>query len=265
MQGRHGLILDHFVKLNVVLADGTTTTVSEQSNPDLFWAMRGAGHNFGIVTSFEHKVFPRDGDLWYSKIYTFNSTKLEAFHTALNELKKKQIAEIINWSIYLVDPTVSTTEPVIHWAFEYIGGNAQLAKPYLAPFEALNPINVVEKMLPYPEIPVAEGTHAEGPLCEKGDQRMQMNAGLKEYNVTAQRQVFELFKKNIFHDPAILGSVIVMEGYSTQAVAKVDPASTAYALRDDDLLVYVSQPTISNFVPTSTNTPQQCLHHPLPP
>lgn len=239
MQGRHGLILDHFVKLNVVLANGSTTTVSETSNPDLFWAMRGAGHNFGIVTSFEHKIYPRDGDLWFSKIYTFNSTKLEKFHTLLNELSKKQIPEIINWSLYLVDPSVSTTEPVIHWAFEYIGGNAEVAAPYLKPFEDLGPINSVAQMLTYPEVPVAEGTHAEGPLCEKGDQRMQMNAGLKLYNVTAQRQVFELFKKNIFYDPAILGSVIVMEGYSLQGVVAVDPASTAYALRDDDLLVYV--------------------------
>ncbi|KAJ4296338.1 hypothetical protein N0V90_006383 [Kalmusia sp. IMI 367209] len=228
MQGRHGLILDHFVKLNVVLADGSTTTVSESSNPDLFWGMRGAGHNFGIVTSFEHKIYPRDGDLWFSKIYTFNSTKLEKFHTLLNELAKKQIPEIINWSLYLVDPSVSTTDPVIHWAFEYIGGTAELAAPYLKPFEDLGPINSSQWL----RVPMLRG-----PLCEKGDQRMQMNAGLKLYNVTAQRQVFELFKKNIFYDPAILGSVIVMEGYSLQGVLAVDPASTAYALRDDDLLV----------------------------
>jgi FAD/FMN-containing dehydrogenase len=40
----------------MVLANGTAVTVSSESNPDLFWAIRGAGHNFGIVTEFEYKI-----------------------------------------------------------------------------------------------------------------------------------------------------------------------------------------------------------------
>jgi FAD/FMN-containing dehydrogenase len=50
-QGFYGLIGDNFVTLNVVLANGTAITVSESSNPDLLWVRKGAGHNFGIVTS----------------------------------------------------------------------------------------------------------------------------------------------------------------------------------------------------------------------
>lgn len=237
MQGKNGLISDHFVSLNVVLANGSTIVVNDKSHKDLFWGMKGAGHNFGIVTSLEHKIYPRVSDLWYSKIYTFNGTKLEQFHKLANDLAKKQTPELINWAIYMVDPSVSLTEPVIHWAFELIGGTAQSAKKYLKPFDDLGPINSVENLVPYPQIPVLEGTHAEGPLCEKGDQRMQMNAGLKEYNATAQREIFELYRKNIFKHPEWLGSVIVLEGYSVQGVQKVDPASSAYALRDDNLLV----------------------------
>ena len=52
----HGLTIDHLVSAQVVLADGTLLTASATENPDLFWAVRGAGANFGIVVSFEFEV-----------------------------------------------------------------------------------------------------------------------------------------------------------------------------------------------------------------
>lgn len=52
----HGLTIDHLVAAQVVLADGSVVTASSSENSDLFWAVRGAGANFGIVTSFEFEV-----------------------------------------------------------------------------------------------------------------------------------------------------------------------------------------------------------------
>jgi FAD/FMN-containing dehydrogenase len=58
---KHGLTIDNLVCAEMVTADGQLRQVSQRENPDLFWAIRGGGGNFGIVTSFDfvlHEVGP---------------------------------------------------------------------------------------------------------------------------------------------------------------------------------------------------------------
>jgi FAD/FMN-containing dehydrogenase len=58
LMGKYGLTVDNLLAAEVVTADGQAVLASAEHHPDLFWALRGGGGNFGVVTSFEYQAHP---------------------------------------------------------------------------------------------------------------------------------------------------------------------------------------------------------------
>src|SRR3984957_11101902 len=58
LMGKYGLALDNLRSLELVTAEGGVVRASQDEEPDLFWAVRGGGGNFGVATSFEYRLHP---------------------------------------------------------------------------------------------------------------------------------------------------------------------------------------------------------------
>ena len=71
----HGLSLDNLISADVVTADGKMLIANENENADLFWAIRGGGGNFGVVTSFEYKLQPVETVYWGPMFYEIEETE----------------------------------------------------------------------------------------------------------------------------------------------------------------------------------------------
>src|SRR5262245_48751708 len=104
----YGLASDNLRSVDLVTADGQCLTASATEHPDLFWGVRGAGGNFGIVTSFEYQLHPVGPVLGGMRIYPFAQAKaVLQFHR-----------EFINtapdaYTCYPALGTAPTGEPVV--------------------------------------------------------------------------------------------------------------------------------------------------------
>ncbi|KAH7016276.1 uncharacterized protein B0I36DRAFT_377853 [Microdochium trichocladiopsis] len=239
-EGLYGMISDNMLQFNVVLADGQAIRVNGTNHPELFWAMRGAGHNFGIVTSFELRVWPRGPDTWHYHNYVWHGNDLEAVFTALNELHQNGSTPVnmaLNYGTFVVRPDIDNRQPVIVWTFAY-RGTSEAASPYLAPFNAITPLLQSSGDVPYPEISKAQSTDESSAICQHGKNRMTMTIGLQTYNTTSERRIFDDFARMMVSQPELAaGAAIIHEGYSTKAAQERDPDSSAYPFRQDHHLM----------------------------
>ena len=89
LTGRHGLALDCLLSCEVVLANGDIVIASKDENTDLFWGLRGAGPNFGIVTSFTSQGYPQ-GDCW-AGFLGFPPEKLDELINFGNHFSKRTL------------------------------------------------------------------------------------------------------------------------------------------------------------------------------
>ncbi|KAL8663420.1 MAG: hypothetical protein Q9168_008098, partial [Polycauliona sp. 1 TL-2023] len=236
IQGQFGLVADNIVSMSIVTATGAIVTANDRQNADLFWAMRGAGHNFGIVTSYVYKIH---GSIptWYAASYVYKPDKLEAVFQALNKISNdgKQPKELNLYAVYVNNPSISD-KPVIIVSIYYAGSSAS-AHPYTLPFLALNPISTTNQTLPFTELADSVGLGTKSPACKSGMGSASFPVGLRRYNATANRQVYNLYTDLVTRYPEFKNSVVQFEGYAMQGVQAVDAASTAYPHRGDNLLV----------------------------
>lgn len=112
LQGRYGLATDNLLSARIVLANGTAITVSDDENKDLFWAVRGAGVNFGIYPEIKIRIYDRtlEQDQWAASMFTFTHDKLERVFSIANEWLESpnRPVELMHYGVFAFNHDVDT-------------------------------------------------------------------------------------------------------------------------------------------------------------
>ncbi|KAL6405983.1 6-hydroxy-D-nicotine oxidase [Ilyonectria robusta] len=159
LSARHGLAVDNLVSVEMVLADGSIADVSETQKPDLFWGVRGAGAQFGIVTRFTSRAHPQ-GDVWGGPLL-FTLDKVPELVAFANEFHNRGASDHNCIIVFACAPPEYTMPVVIVGVF-YNGLETE-AEQFFAPLLALSPIANLTGMMPYPTTHTLFNSRFEGP------------------------------------------------------------------------------------------------------
>ncbi|KAK0724875.1 hypothetical protein B0H67DRAFT_657667 [Lasiosphaeris hirsuta] len=235
VQGRHGFAADNLASARLVLANGSAVTVSAESNPDLFWAIRGAGHNFGIVTSFKLNVHDV-GDTWTMLTFIFAQDKLESFFSTWNQLEDEHgdVGRPVLLGFLGRNPAVDTSHPVITLQIYYEGENGMVDE-YASAFFALGPVsNTTVGDIKYKDLYVTGGIDLNSPICRKNENIIGYPDSFDRWDVDAMRAGFDILSE-LTADEKFATSVWLLESYGQEGVEAVPAAENAVAPEERSL------------------------------
>jgi FAD/FMN-containing dehydrogenase len=165
---KHGLTTDSLLAAEVVTADGRILQVDEESHPDLFWAIRGGGGNFGVATRFRFRLH-EVGTIVGGNLYLPVTPDVIASFIAEAEAAPEELSTIAN--VMPLPPMPSIPEEhhgrLGIWAMLVHSGGGEAGERAVAPFRALaTPIADEVKPMPYPEMfPPEEGEEEYHPTA----------------------------------------------------------------------------------------------------
>ncbi|GME66069.1 hypothetical protein ABOM_003993 [Neofusicoccum parvum] len=149
LSGRYGLTIDALLAITMVLADGSIVHASRDNLPDLFWAVRGAGHCFGVAVDFTFRAQEQPGTVWAGQL-AFPLEKLEEVVSFANNLVKTTNGDSGLVMGITAPPFTGGNPAVVSTVFH--NGPQEAAEAVFGPLLAVGPIINSVKQRPYREI-----------------------------------------------------------------------------------------------------------------
>ncbi|KAK1579946.1 FAD binding domain-containing protein [Colletotrichum navitas] len=226
LMGEVGFGVDNVLSMRVVVADGQILTVSPTSFPDLFWAFRGAGPNFGIVISATVRALPsstQERTSWLMNL-VFSPEQLTQVAQAIQDLplKPEQFVFLI-----LTNTGPPTNAPAVVVTGFLRKGTEEAGRAAFAPLYALGPIANSSSVAGY-----EAWNNGNDPFCARGDRKPGFSTTINHMQPEKWPEIWDMYTKFQAKAP---NSAILIERYNltkAQAAPK-DSAALQEALRTD--------------------------------
>ncbi len=226
---KYGLTIDHLLCAEIVTADGQVLTASETEHPDLFWAIRGGGGNFGVATSFEFSLTPLNMVLAGMLAFPATPDILPAYFKIASEAPE----ELTTISMLMLGPPMPMLPAEYHgkpvfFVLICYAGNPQDGEQAVAPLRALSP-PIVQMVQPMPYSAIYRLSE-EGEASRPASVRSMFLDGIDAETTASLLQ--HLSKPS---SPMVMLQFRVLGG----AMARVPSDATAFAHRDKKYLVTI--------------------------
>jgi FAD/FMN-containing dehydrogenase len=228
---KYGLTIDHITAAEIVVADGRELRVDAEHHPDLFWAIRGAGGNFGVVTAFELQAYEVE-DVAYATLVVDASDTAEFLMEwgRLVEAAPREISSFLS-----LFPGRRGAPVTARITLVYAGDDVEEAQKALTPFLGTGPVlDQQAQLAPYHAIVAPPGNRHRGQGLE--DTR----SGLLAHMTREAAGIIEAMMKS--------GDVLIMQFRSMGgAVHDVPADAMAWSHRTQNFSVLAA--TAPDFVP----------------
>ncbi|QRV92197.1 FAD-binding domain protein [Ceratobasidium sp. AG-Ba] len=226
LSGSHGLVIDNLVQATIVTASGSILTVSDKENQDLYWAIRGGGGNFGVVTEFVYQLHEQRPDVYTTRL-SYHPSLVECVVNELNSWMSERTPLENATALCLIG---QDDQPVFVLHLVYNGDSAEGSKKFER-FIKLGPIESSSKILPYEQLNAMlndTAGHGENRLF-RGNFVPAVPGGLPPSLVV---DTFGSYLDMVAKYPNTKKTTLAFELYHPAKWASVPSDTTAYVHRD---------------------------------
>ncbi|KAK1689680.1 FAD binding domain-containing protein [Colletotrichum godetiae] len=203
LQGKYGFLHDNMVSCKLVLADGSVILVSEDSNPELFWAIRGAGHNFGIALEATFQVYPQANQgIHYTWDLEYTVEQCDSVFETLNSVNEVIPANLAIFVLWVrqsegggkADMPSSQHHILVNLVWSGLEAEAD---PWVQQFEDLNPVINSGKVittwadLPWKTYKGMNNVLSKPEVWSKAPYKMMGAACVEKFDLKTTRAFFE--------------------------------------------------------------------------
>lgn len=223
LSGLHGLTIDNLLSAEIVLADGSIVTTASTSNTDLFWAIRGAGHSFGVATSFTFRAHEQSTPVFAGTL-AFPPHKLPDIIAFANSAHAASTGELGMILGFAAPPPLFA--PCIMVAVFYNGPESK-ARDIFAPLLALEPLVNTAAMVPYSTV----NSMLNPAAMPGGRHAIKGSAFATPLRPSFMQSIFDDYATFIAQIPDAKGSIILFEFFADAKICAVPHDATAFANR----------------------------------